>query len=177
MPGHATRPPTDDWTRPPKSRAMQILIAVLALAVATAAGLGVALLGKTSHQQPAAPAAVVSAPPLPQDACGGGVCQTEQAGAVPAVADGNAVTACEASWKAFSTDRLMTTDILAVEQPARETANAEIKAAGEALLEAYRIAVIAKANGDGDALTKEIELATASAEMNTACFKAGVDIG
>lgn len=91
--------------------------------------------------------------------------------------DANAVAACQAASKAFNDDRLMTTDVLAVEQPARETSNAEIKAAGAALLDAYRVAMIAKTAGDDDALTKEIELTTASAKMTTACIKAGVDVG
>lgn len=174
MPGPDNQPPAS-WPPPQPSKSRGLLLWIVgALAVLVLGGAGLAAALLSGDKKPAAP--VATAAPLPKDACGGGLCQTKPAAAGDA-ADANAVAACQAAWKAFSDDRLMTTDVLAVEQPARDTTNAKVKAAGAALLDAYRIAVIAKSDGDDDALAKEIELTTASAEMNTACLKAGVDVG
>lgn len=75
MPGHTTQPPQGDWTPPaPKKRGpLPWLIGAVAVLVLAVGGLTVALVSGGGGK----PATGTTTPPLPQDKCGGGICQTE----------------------------------------------------------------------------------------------------
>lgn len=75
--GYPTQPPPGDWTPPTakkKRGPLPWLIGGLVVLVLIVGGLIAALMGGSGT-----PTASPSAPPLPQDRCGGGICQTEAA--------------------------------------------------------------------------------------------------
>jgi hypothetical protein len=80
MPGNPTQPPQGDWKPPaPRKRGpVPWLIGGLVVLVLVAGGLLAALLSDGGGK----PTASHTTPPLPQDACGGGICNTEPAAEV-----------------------------------------------------------------------------------------------
>lgn len=83
MPGYPTQPPAGDWTPPPAKKRGPVpwLIGALVVLVLTVGGLIAAL----ANSGGGTPAAGPTTAPLPQDPCGGGVCQTEAAEQVATV--------------------------------------------------------------------------------------------